>query len=167
MAAAIDFRTTEHLPPPVDMPALDLSRALCTRAEAIAQAWRRELYGNAQDPLASLGQLDDVVAPLVAELGRSLATPSDLPAAPFGRATGVLRLSMTRGPAGLFQEFGLLRTLLEQAASQVGASMPERRRLRVLLDAAQAQALALLRQRVMPHLPHADVPFAGIVLEMA
>ena len=167
MTAAIDFREEHRLPPPVEAPSLDLSRALCTRAEAIAQAWRRELYGNAQDPLASLGQLDDLVAPLVAELGRSLANPSDLVSAPFERATGVLRLSMTRGPSGLFYEFGLLRELLDQAASQVGASASERRRLRQLLDAAQAQALALLRQRVMPHLRHEEVRFAGIVLEMA
>lgn len=156
----------EHPEPPVEVPAVGLSRALTTRSAAIAHAWRRAWQGDRPDPMLALGQLDGLVEGLVYELGRSLGELSDLPAAPWGRVSGVLRLSITRGADSLGQEFAVLRGLLEQVARQVGAGEPERKRLRILLDASQAQALALLRQRANPACTRAAVAFGGVVVEV-
>lgn len=155
-----------RLPPPVELPKMGLARLLSTRASAIAHTWRRAYCGQMSDPLEVVGQLDGLIEPLVVELGRSLGSPSDLPAAPWGRACGVLRLSLSRGVDGLCQEFWLLRTLLEQAADQLGATIPERKRLRILLDAAQAQAQALLRHRLDLDVPAPAVAFGGVVVEV-
>lgn len=166
MTAAIDCRTELDLTPPVE-PRGPLAKLMRTRAASIAHAFRRERSGDRQDPLEDVGALDGLVEGLVEELGHALSEPADLPTAPWARAQGVLRLSLTRGPETIQRDFGLLRGLLEQAASQLGANELERRRLRVLLDAAQAQALALLRHRLIPGQPAPAVKFGGVVLETA
>ena len=166
MTAAINYRTELNLTAPVE-PRRDLARLLRTRAASIAHAFRRERFGSCQDPLQAVGQLDGLVEGLVEELGHSMSDPSDLPIAPWARARGVLRLSLTHGLEALAEEFALLRGLLDQAAAQLGSSEPERRRLRQLLEASQSQALALLRHRVMPELPAPALAFGGVVLEMA
>jgi hypothetical protein len=165
-AEALTYRD-DPLPPPVELPKMQLARLLCTRAEAIVFSWRRAYCGQMQDPLETTGQLDGLIEPLLVEMGYSLGEPGDLPAAPWGRACGVLRLSLSRGANGLAQEFALLRGLLEQAADQLGASAPERKRLRILLDAAQAQAQALLRHRIGPNVSRPAVAFGGVVVEVA
>lgn len=166
-AEAYRYEDDLSLPPPVELPKMELARLLGTRAGAIAFSWRRAYAGNMADPLETIGQLDGLVEPLLVELGRSLGDASDLPAAHWSRVSGVLRISLSRGVEGLCQEFWLLRTLLEQAAEQLGAPMAERKRLRILLDAAQAQAQALLRHRTGVGIPRPAVAFGGVVVEVA
>jgi hypothetical protein len=144
-----------------------LAELLVNRAGSFATIWRRHYCGDRTDPLAALGLLDDVVESLVLQLGAALGEPDALPAAAWGRTCGVLRLSITRGVDGLVQEFGLLRNLLEDAAERVGAPRAERRRLRILLDAAQAQALLLQHHRANPGTPLPAVAFGGVVVEVS
>ena len=144
-----------------------LSELLVSRAGAFATVWRRHYCGDRTDPLAALGLLDDVIESLVVQLGSVLDEPEALPATAWSRTSGVLRLSITRGVDGLVQEFGLLRNLLEDAAERVGAPRGERRRLRILLDAAQAQALLLQHHKATPDTPPPAVAFGGVVVEVS
>ena len=145
----------------------DLAQLLAGRSRSLAAAWRRRYYGSDPQALSALAQLDGVVEPLLAELGTSLATLHDLPASAWGRTSGVLRLSHARGAEGLHGEFQLLTEVLEEAAAQLRAAPAQRKRMRVLLDASQAQALALLGRCTAS--PGARLPpagrFGGVVVE--
>lgn len=164
--AALPSQAPVEAPAPSAMPNA-LADLLVGRAGAFATVWRRHYCGDRTDPLSALGLLDDVIESLVLQLGMALTETDALPAMAWARTTGVLRLSITRGIDGLAQEFGLLRNLLEDAAERVRAPPSERRRLRILLDATQAQALLLQHHRATPGTPLPAVLFGGVVVEVS
>jgi len=143
-----------------------LARRLVRQSEPLASAWRRDHCGD-RDPLLALPQLDNLVESLIEELGRSLDNPADLPAAPWGRISGVFRISAAQGATGLCWEFSVLRALLSEAAQDAGADATEVRRLHTFLDAIQHQALALQAYRIEPGSPRPAVAFGGVVVEAA
>jgi hypothetical protein len=145
---------------------MDLAAALESKAAVLAAEWRKRYYCT-DSSLTTVAQLDGVVEPLIAELGRSLPASLDLPAAAWGRTQGLLRLSHSRGEEGLHEEFFLLRAVLEQAANALFAPLVERKRLRMMLDAAQAQAVAMFSRLQSPadELLPPQARFGGVVVE--
>jgi hypothetical protein len=151
---------------PVVPTARNLPTFLEHHAEHLAGEWRKRYYAN-DTSLTTVAQLDGVVELLIVEIGRSLEMPTDLPATAWGRTGGVLRLSQERGAPGLHLEFCLLRAVLEGAANIGNPPHEQRKRLRTLIDAAEAQALALLARTQDSNAGKAypSVHFQGVVVE--
>jgi hypothetical protein len=146
-------------------PAGDLGKVLVARSNLIASWWRRRYYGDETNSLPSTGQIEGLLETLIVEIGRSIQAATDLPLSAWAKTQGILRLSIGSGPEGLNYEFDLLRTALEQVAEQLRALPSQRRRMRVVLDACQASALARLRQARGISTPLGLVPFGGVVTE--
>ncbi len=151
---------------PVVPTARNLPSFLEHNAVHLAAEWRKRYYAN-DTSLTTLAQLDGVVELLIVEVARSVEAPTDLPATAWGRTSGVLRLSRERGAPGLHLEFCLLRGVLEGAANVGNAPHEQRKRLRTLIDAAEAQALALLArtQDSTGGRAYPSVHFQGVVVE--
>ncbi len=148
---------------------IDLSDALCSCAGILTAQWR-QLYFEGDLSMSVPPQLDSVMELFIVELGRSLRMLTDMPTSAWSRTGGVFRLSHSRGAAGLRREFALLRAILEQAAARAKTSLIQQRRLRVMLDVAQAQALVLMGQRLNPEEFHGATgsiaQFSGLVVEI-
>jgi hypothetical protein len=154
---------------PTQQVQIDLGEVLCSCTSILTAKWRK-LYFEGDRLMTVLPQLDGVMELFIMELGRSLQTLSDMPVSAWSRTSGVLKLSHSRGAEGLRREFDLLRAVLEQATEQVQANRAQQRRLLVMLDAAQAQALALMGQRMNSEeffgATNAVVRFSGLVVEI-
>lgn len=147
--------------------AAELGAALQAGAERLAATWRKLHYrGDAKRADANPALLEGVVEPLLFEIGRQVASNKDSATDPWARASGVLRLSLSRGEAALDDEFELFRLVAEGFAEKMGGSLEQRRRIRTMVEAARMLARAELARCEDPGRQPPEVSFGGVVVEL-
>jgi hypothetical protein len=98
----------------------------------LAKTWRSEIFEDGHP----FGLLDRVVESLIFELGRGLERTNELPGEAWGRASGLLPHSNSRGASTLSKEFRRLALVLDSASRQAGADENERAKVQHHLLAA-------------------------------
>lgn len=145
----------------------DLASALQGGAALLAQRWRARLLPGNQ-VIEQMTALDDLVEPLLLEIGRSLEEGEEAPpTAAWQHAHGLLRLSLQGGERNLIHEFEVLRHVIEEAAEGLRASRALRARAVDQLDAAEDQARLQLQHRIGLHEQVRPLlAFGGLVVEV-
>ncbi len=139
------------------------AKVFTNQPERIAAAWRRVLYSHSGNEGVPDNLLDGVVEEFIRQTGRSLEGASG-PA--WSRTRGVLRISTSRGPKVLFNEFGALRRCLLDALGVIGGTPRDASTVTQCIQQAAESAAAYHRRLIDPDAPEPKVPFGGLVLEV-
>lgn len=131
--------------------------------ERLAAAWRRERFSSAGGEHLPESLLDGCVESFVREIGYALGGVAG-PA--WSRARGVLRLSLSRCPSALYEEFGALRRCLLDALQVVDAEPAQQHQVVACIDEAVSSCLATCRRLENPSLPQPRISFGGLVIEL-
>jgi hypothetical protein len=131
--------------------------------ERIAAAWRQVRHAQARGAQPAAHLIDGVVEPFVREVGQALL---GTPGSPWSRTRGVLRISLSRGARGLYEEFTALRRCMTDALEALGGGLEERRTLSAALDDAVDSAVAAWQQLQDPRAEPPRIPFGGVVVEL-